>query len=151
MCANTCVCMCVLNDCTVPSYVYVCVHLHAAALLINGGTGDNVCCNRMCVSVCACLCACMCASAHTHTEVRPQSPSLSWPPLDCCPTFQPCLVIALLLTPFMLSACHPGAHTCLSGLESIVFHLCCMNMQRHRSCMSCGGFGELLMTLSRCG
>ena len=140
-----CVCACVCSMTALCPHMCMCVHLHAAALLINGGTGDNVCCNHMCVSVCACLCACMCASTHTHAEARPQSLSLSWPPLDCFPTFQPCLVIALLpvqlsnivlTSPFMLSACHPGAHTCLSGLESIMFYPRCMNMQRHRSCMS---------------
>ena len=110
--------MCVLNDCTLPSYVYVCAPARSSSADQRGDRGQ--CVLQPHVSVCACSCACMCASAHTHTEVHPQSPSLSWPPLDCFPTFQPCLVIALLLVqlssivltpPFMLSACHSGATT----------------------------------------
>ena len=69
-------CVCVCSMTALCPHMCMCVHLHAAALLINGGTGDNVCCNHMYLSVRAHVHVCVQVLIHTRKCTLSLRPSL---------------------------------------------------------------------------
>ena len=67
--------MCVLNDCTLPSYVYVCAPARSSSA-DQRGAGDNVHCNHMYLSVRAHVHVCVQVLIHTWKCALSLRPSL---------------------------------------------------------------------------